>query len=240
MMVRGAPLHVVTLNTLTSLVSKLPYDGVEDVADIIYAHACAMRCEDVTLMRRALVMWETRTKFHPKRNAMPVRRNWYDCPVYEYTVYHGEEFFRERFCAGVSLVVRLCFQGKLAHVAWTMKRKAFIYVYDQNALQKWVLHKVLNRQDDPFQTWYKHLGGASDDYRARGHTSPQDSFYRLVVPMFGCHRLLRSRTSMRAVEQNDVVWGIIKRLSESLTEFDGERFEWKPTRLEIGVNLGRL
>ena len=222
----GVRPRVVTRHALATLLGKLPYDGLVDVADDIHSHARAMRRIDIVRMRRALDAWEARTDFVPGPHAKPASPCAFDAPVYEYTTYHGHDFYRARHCAGIALAVRLCFRGALAHVVWTRNRKAYIYLHCAR-LGRWTLHKVLHRQDDAFQTWYRHLGGSEIDHRARNHATPQDSFYHLVVPMFGAHRLLRSRISMRAVDPHDVMWDIVRRTSDALTGFERERLEWK-------------
>lgn len=225
----------VSTRTLTIILSYHPcFDGntvLNDVAESITYLAMVLRLNDIWfLMIPAFRKWEKSTTFWPKSTMKPYY-NYLVPPVKECTKYRDRFYSRDRFCIGVTFATFVPIGNRYVGVVWTTSRKAYMFEYLY--LKGWVLFKTLNRQDDPFRTWLKHLGGnekvcnekTGDDRFSSRHA--ELLFHDLMVPYFGTHPYARTR--MREIVHDSPVWELVKRVSYMVVpEDDARRFSWKP------------
>ena len=167
--------------------------------------------------------WCGVTRFHPKPS---VPANFVDfvdyCPVREYTQFGGRTYFRKRHCLGVVFATFVPLNGRNTGVVWTTSRKAHFFQYDETQ-GKWAWVKMLNRQDVPFLTWVRFLGGneahkreqerRGDPLDSYTNRSPEQLFRDLVVPYYGFAKFARSRIGMRSIESAHPVWDIVRMAS---------------------------
>lgn len=202
---------------------------LNDVCHDIVTHAVTARlCDIYRFILPAFRMWKKSTTFWPPVDVIP-NLNHIVSPVKECTRSHDKIFIRNRFDVGVLFATFVPIDNREVGIVWATNRRA--YVFDYHFLKGWVLFKVLNRQDDPFQTWMRHLGGdrimrmQERDDRVR---SGARLFHDLVVPYYGTHPKARDKTRMRGIRNDDPVWELVKRVSYMVVPEDAvERFEWK-------------
>ena len=230
-------IRVVSPTTLRWLFRSLPNDGLDDLAPLIVEMAMTAWVLDWKLLRKSMNAWTARTRFFPKPTTEPQAPGPWDCPVREYTTYHGRRFYRDRHCSGITLAIRCLLPrtNKLCHAIWTTgpstaNCKAYVFVRD-SLVSKWKLRKILNRQRDPFITWWAHLGGKQlyADRQSPLPPRPESLFHDLTVPLFGWHRFLRSRLHMRSIDRDDIVWVLIRQVSDMLPSslYDQHRLAWR-------------
>lgn len=214
---------VISSTTLNLILSRHPCfadtTALKDVAPTIWGFAIVSRLKDVRKLGCLFQEWKACTLFWPKKNTKPNRNDWVS-PVKECTQYAGEIFCRnQRHCLGVTFATFVPMQDGEVGVVWTTKRKAYLFVKFN---QGWVHWKTLNRQDDPFKTWMKHLRG--DVQAFENEISAQRHFHNFVLPYFGTHRFAQI---MWRVHDCDPVWELVRRVSymEESAEND-KRFVW--------------
>lgn len=225
-------LRVVSPFTLTTILNHHPcfHDNtvLNEVCGDIVVRAKKARLRDLRQMIQVFVRWERETIFWPRANAVP-NLNHHVAPVKECIRYHGKIFIRDRFDVGIIFATFVPMGNRNVGVVWATNRKAYMFEY---YLEGWVLVKVLNRQDDPFQTWLRHLGGerslnAEKNRDERRRRSATQLFHDLVVPYYGTHPEARDVTRMRGIRCDDPVWELVKRVSYMIIPEDApERFEW--------------
>lgn len=199
---------------------------LDDVAVNIVVLATHARYRDLKgILFPSFEMWKQRVTFLPRPNVEPnvlcARTH-----VREYLRYHSNLFVRDRHCIGIKFATFVPLPGREVGVVWTTTRKAYMFEYTHGT--GWELSKILNRQDDPFQTWLRHLRG---DYTVRnqdveyGIRSADELFFHLVVPFFGTHPKARNGTR---IPDNHPVWDLVMRVSKLVKPIDDpERFVWR-------------
>lgn len=201
-------------------------DGTDiyDLSHIITDYAMSRRSEDLLCyLRPCFRGWRDVTPVHPKPHLV-ANVAYIVSPVRECLKYRDRYFFRDRHCIGVTFATFVPMNDREVGVVWTNTRRAYMFEY--TFLTGWVVVKVLNRQDDPFRTWLRHLGG--DALATRDERSPERLFHDLVVPYFGSHPLARDVTRMRGLRHDDPVWELVKRVSyEVVSSTDPRRFVWE-------------
>lgn len=199
---------------------------IHDLSQIITKYAMCRRWEDLFYyLRPCFHGWRDATPIRPKPH-LPANVPYMVSPVRECLRYRERFFFRDRHCIGVTFATFVPMDNREVGVVWTTTRRAYMFEYIY--LKGWVRFKILNRQDDPFRTWLRHLGGTAlvlkrdDDVR-----SPERLFHDLVVPYFGSHPLARDTTRMRGIPDTDAVWELVKRVSyDVVSSTDPRRFAW--------------
>lgn len=178
--------------------------------------------------------WRRVTTFHPKSSVLPISTELTACtPVYEFTRYMERTFYRKRHSMGVTFATFVPgTNGREIGVVWTTARKAHLFEYING---NWVVVKTLNRQDDPFITWTKFLGGretlqaemtaaAKFPYESR---TPEKLFYDLVFPFFGRTQHSRNPIYERSIPTHHATWQIVRLASVlTLPEDHPSRFQW--------------
>lgn len=180
------------------------------------------RWEDILYyLRPCFRGWRDVTPVHPKSH-LPANVTYIVSPVRECLQYRERHFFRDRHCVGVTFATFVPMDNREVGVVWTTTRRAYMFEYIY--LTGWAVFKILKRQDDPFRTWLRHLGG--DSFLREGDDrSPERLFHDLVVPYFGSHPLARDR--MRSIRDDDPVWELVKRVSyDIVSHTDPRRFVW--------------
>lgn len=197
--------------------------AIYDLSQIITFHAMSRRWEDLLYyLRPCFRGWKNVTPFHPKPH-IPANVTYMGTPVRECLRYRDRYFFRNRHCVGITFATFVPLDRREVGVVWTTTRRAYMFEYIY--LKGWVLFKILNRQDDPFLTWMRHLGG--DALLVRTERSAERLFHDLVVPYFGSHPLARDTTRMRGIRDDDPVWELVKRVSyDVVSPTDPRRFVW--------------
>lgn len=197
--------------------------AIYDLSRIITYHAMSRRWEDLLYyLRPCFRGWKNATPFHPKPH-IPANVTYMGSPVRECLRYRDRYFFRNRHCVGITFATFVPLDRREVGVVWTTTRRAYMFEYIY--LKGWVLFKVLNRQDDPFLTWMRHLGG--DVLLMKTERSAERLFHDLVVPYFGSHPLARDTTRMRGIRDDDPVWELVKRVSyDVVSSTDPRRFVW--------------
>lgn len=147
-------------------------------------------------------------------------------PVRECLKYRERYFYRDRHCVGVTFATLVLMDTRMVAVVWTTTRRA--YMFEHIHFTGWVVFKILNRQDDPFRTWLRHLGGDALAVKRGGDDrSPERLFRDLVFPYFGSHTLARDVTRTRGVRDDDLIWELVKRVSyQIVSDTDPRRFVW--------------
>lgn len=195
-------------------------NDIRDVSLLITTHAMKQRLLDLYLVLKPCFRgWMEATYSHPSHRKEANGTPLFVSPVHEYLRYRGRYFLRNRHCVGITFATFIPIDNREVGVVWTTTRRAYLFEYIH--LQGWVVFKVLNRQDDPFLTWLRHLGGDTfvDD------RSPERLFHDLVFPYFGSHPLARKR--VRGIRRDDQVWDLVKRVSyDVVSHTDVRRFEW--------------
>ena len=234
--------NVVSPPTLTLLMSRHPCFRDSEVLSHVAPNICAWahlrRFHDLVMHAVPVFdAWRCVTRFHPKPS---VPANFVDfadyTPVHEYTRFAGRTYYRKRHSLGVTFATFVPLNGRNVGVVWTTARKAHLFQYD-GTLGKWICVKTLNRQDVPFLTWMRFLGGeeALRRERERGgdlfdryaNRAPQQLFHDLVVPYYGSVEFVRSRMSMRSIEGAHPVWDIVRMASAmTVSPEDPTRMEW--------------
>lgn len=246
-------LNVVTAKTLCLIFRRLliPQIGaLLDVTPRIQMIASIERCKDMMTVNKWLWTWILRTDFRPKPHHAPSHPI-LSHPVIEYIMYHDKTYWRPRHCMGIVLAtivflpcggfdgVPVCRDSpdRMVAVVWTSTRKAYLYerksVSDQ--VYRWQQLKILNRQDDPFTTWIRHLDGAHHVFEERklasSHglrpRSAHQMFYDSVIPYYGRHHSLRNSTRMRSIEHDHEIWEVIRTVSYLLPICDEDRLTWE-------------
>lgn len=132
---------------------------------------------------------------------------------------------RDRFCAGVRFAtVAHPSEGCAVAVVWTRDNEA--HVYDVLGHDSFRFSRILEGEEDPFETWMRHLGGSeiveqerrcSQSDASLRPRSAERLFRDHIVPYFGRHPLARDPSSMRNVRNDHWMWDVIRRVSESMT-----------------------
>lgn len=219
--------RVVSSSQLAAILRHHPcfQDGtaIYDLSQIITYHAMSRRWEDLLYyLRPCFRGWKNATPFHPKPH-IPANVTYMGTPVRECLRYRDRYFFRNRDCVGITFATFVPLDRREVGVVWTTTRRAYMFEYIY--LKGWVLFKILNRQDDPFHTWKRHLGG--DALLLNSERSAERLFHDLVVPYFGSHPLARDTTRMRGIRDDDPVWELVKRVSyDVVSPTDPRRFVW--------------
>jgi hypothetical protein len=199
---------------------------IHDLSHIITERAMSLRWEDLLYyLRPCFREWRDVTPFHPTPD-IPANASYLVSPVRECLVYRESLFYRDRYCIGVTFATFVPMNNREVGVVWTTTRRAYMFEYIY--LTGWVVFKILNRQDDPFRTWLRHLGGDTLLVkRERDERSPERLFHDLVVPYFGTHPLARDVSRMRGIRDDDPVWELVKRVSNDIVSHtDPRRFVW--------------
>lgn len=199
---------------------------IHDLAQTITQHATSRRWEELLCyLRPCFRGWRDATPIHPKPH-IPANFSSIVSPVRECLRYRECYFYRDRHCVGITFATFVSLDNRRVGVVWTTTRHAYMFEYI--VLKGWMLFKVLNRQDDPFRTWLRHLGGdALLATRDGDERSPERLFHDLVVPYFGTHPLARDVTRMRGIRDDDAVWELVKRVSvDIISPTDPRRFVW--------------
>lgn len=200
--------------------------AIHDLSHVITHHAMSRRWKDLLFyLRPCFRGWRNVTPVHPKPH-IPANVTYIVSPVRECLQYRERFFLRDRHCVGITFATFVRLDNREVGVVWTTTRRAFMFEYIY--LKGWVLFKVLNRQDDPFLTWMRHLGGNALAVKRDGDVrSPERLFHDLVVPYFGSHPLARDTTRMRGIPDTDAVWELVKRVSyDVVSPADPRRFVW--------------
>ncbi len=197
--------------------------AIYDLSQMITFHAMSRRWEDLLYYLQPCVRgWRNVTPVRPKPH-IPANVTYMGTPVRECLRYRDQFFFRDRHCVGITFATFVPLDRREVGVVWTTTRRAYMFEYIY--LKGWVLFKILNRQDDPFLTWMRHLGG--DALLVGSERSAERLFHDLVVPYFGSHPLARDTTRMRGIPITDPVWELVKRVSyDVVSPTDPRRFEW--------------
>lgn len=201
---------------------------IHDLSQMITQYAMSRRWEDLLyFLRPCFRGWRNVTPFHPKPH-IPANVTYMGTPVRECLRYRDRYFFRNRHCVGITFATFVPLDRREVGVVWTTTRRAYMFEYIY--LRGWVLFKILNRQDDPFRTWLRHLGGNALAVKRDGDVrSAERLFHDLVVPYFGYHPLARDKMRMRGIPHTDAVWELVKRVSyDVVSPTDMRRFVWKP------------
>lgn len=206
---------VVSENTVRLLLTPLlgEADVASHVAPIVWDFAYIHRLIDIMrYLRPAFKGWEKQVSFHPLPSVAPnLNDHWTNkSAVFDYLQYHNRYFMRPKHSAGVTFATFVRLHGEEVGVVWTTARKAHMYRYRDS---EWTLFKTLNRQDDPFTTWLRFLGGNAMVERETFGRSPEQVFHDLVVPYFGTTRHARDVTRMRSISSTSPVWDLVKKTS---------------------------
>jgi hypothetical protein len=199
---------------------------ISHISPLIYYHAMQSRMQDLNFILPIFIAWINASSFNPKPHVKPnFTHN--EMPVKEFLDFGGKTFSRPRFCLGVRFATILLMGSQSIGVAWTTDRKALIFKYIR--LYEWKLDKTLNRQDDPFHTWLRHLGGqqrVEDEMNKENGRSAEELFNDLIVPYFGTHKIIYRRFGLMG--RTHPIWGIIRQASYATFHHDAkERFEWE-------------
>ena len=215
-------LPLVTLPTLHMLFRG--YESLEDLITIIWVKAVYRTLRYQVRRFTIFDVWMTNTKFVPS-NRLPPNSDNFGLPVREYLYYHGKRFYRNRHSLGVRFASMVSYDGLAHAVIWTDKRKAYSYMFVNG---KAILAKILNRQDDPFKTWMRHLGGQAlydAELFNEWNRSPQMLFNDHVVCHYGSHPHITRRA--RQTRSYHPIWNLIKEVSYKTYDDVEERLEWK-------------
>jgi hypothetical protein len=215
-------------------------DAIAHVSPIICTWAYLRRYQD--LIRHAVPVfkaWRGATRFYPKPS-FPANLvdfvHYCNSPVHEHTRFGGCTYYRKRHSLGVIFATFVPLNGRNTGVVWTTSRKAHFFQYDETQ-GKWVCVRTLNRQDVPFLTWMRFLGGGEAHKREQerggdpldrySNRAPQDLFHDLVVPYYGFAEFARSRIFMRSTDHAHPVWDIVRMASHMTVPLeDPSRMEW--------------
>ena len=226
---------VISSSALTRILTHHPSfrenTVLHDVTPIITTFAMRSRLHDLTcIILPCFRAWCVQTPFHPKQGVNPNVQH-IGSPVCEYVIYHDRLFTRRRHCLGVTFATFVVLGHREVGVVWSTTRKAYLFEYTD--LVGWTLLKVLNRQDNPFLTWLRYLGGADVVRREASGDDPslcrsaERLFHDLVVPYYGCHPLCRDVGRMRSIPHYDPVWELVRRVSYmTLPEDARQRLAW--------------
>jgi hypothetical protein len=222
--------YVVSPATLIRILTHHPSfrenAALHDVTPIITTFAMRSRLHDLTcIVIPCFRAWCVLTPFHP-RQCVNANIDYIGLPVCEYVIYHDRLFTRRRHCLGVTFASRVTLGKREVGVVWSTTRKAYLFEYSQ--LVGWTLFKVLNRQDDPFLTWLRYLGGAkASGGESYPYLSAKRLFRDLVVPYFGCHPLSRNMERTLSIPHYDPLWELVRRVSYMTLPDDAQRLVWK-------------
>ena len=220
--------RVVTPNALTTLLSRhssfQETNVVEHLSPIICNFAFAFRIRDIIHhLMPVFDGWRRITTFHPKPTHPANVTYPYNNPVREYTRFGGRMFFRERHSAGVTFATFVPLGGREVGVVWTTARKAHIFHYENGS---WDVVKTLNRQDVPYQTWIRFLGGREVSMQEHEHTdrssrrSLSELFRDLVFPFYGSTPHARNSLYERSIHPDHPTWDIVRVASHLTVPLD--------------------
>jgi len=221
----------VSPSVLTRLLSQHPSffnsDVIAQIAPMICAQAHQNRALDLIRYTKAFKAWRHTTRFHPKPS---FQANFYlHHPVHEHARYGELRYYRKRHSIGVTFATFVPIDGCETGVVWTIARKAHLFKHNGST---WVCTKTLNRQDIPFRTWMRFLGGEQAYEREHqkndlqyAKRSPQQLFYDLVVPFYGSAEFARDNT--RSIPCTNPIWEIVRAASAmTVSPKDSSRMEW--------------
>lgn len=228
-------INVVSAGTIGRILSR--HDAfrntcvAETVAFSIHEFAYHGRFLDVVqYLMCAFDAWRRGTSFHPKPSHAPTYAGLGHAPAMEHTRFAGRNFYRPRHSAGVTFATFVPLKGIDTGVVWTTKRKALLYQFHQGT---WTVVKVLHRQDAPFRTWMRFLGGSqmthelSKELAHYGGLSAREAFRIIVVPFFE-EDVARKQFPLAAAWNDHPVWDIVRDASlRTVDETDPVRYEWK-------------
>lgn len=197
------------------------HPGIIDLVPMIFNFMVSIALKAYRKKKKIFRIWEDITIFHPSPSVPPNEYHWSHTPNHEYLRYHKSFFVRRKHSIGITLAVMT---GHF-FVIWTYNRKAFVFNFQGTIL------KILNRQDDPFITWVRHLNGKQLFNLQTHHTSLETLFEALVVPLYGSHPKLRSRISMRGVASDHPIWSLICTVSYKLPIPESTRQVWHNERV---------
>lgn len=210
---------------------------LDELVGVIAQHARSQRLQDlIRHLHPSFKRWMSLLPAIPEPHIPPNVHTDHPVREYHFDFVRNRFFVRDRHCVGVTFATFVRIGKEEVGVVWTSTRKAYMFKYEwrSNAslghLPGWVVFKILNRQDDPFHTWRRHLGG---DALARNPQDPrnvQQMFHDFVVPFFGSHPLARHATRSRRIPWNDPVWQLVKLVSyEVVSSSDPRRVAWVPS-----------
>ena len=238
------PVHVLSVPALEMLFRQHndQYPGLLCVVPLIWTFTLHATRNEVKVRRTFFILWKKCTHFVPRwympADNIPWLRHH---PLFQYKLYHGNLFVRERHSKGVTFAAMIWMPhiGMLA-VVWTIDRKAHVYKLDPNTCNATEAtlkqpYKVLNRQDDPFKTWERHLGGREIvETEKRRHQkfphltsrSPERLFQLYSEPHFGVHPLVNYPPT-RINDKKHPIWTVIRKVSYTLSFSEEHRMQWK-------------
>ena len=241
----------VTASTLECILSRHPCfentNVLSDVSQSIVVEAQSLHLEYLKRMRivtrAAFRTWFKKTVFLWKSPFFPALVDELHGYVTEESVtfdevawYRGRLFERSRRTLGINFAAVI----RDNYVIWTKTRKAYVLKRVDGMMS---VVQVLNRQDDPLQTWLKHFNGTqlSESYARFGvEWKQQNAFHSEVVVYFvGSDRLEFSGYLRRKNVGNwESMLSAVELVSLKVVPAnDARRFTWRrcPHRLGLCV-----
>jgi hypothetical protein len=219
--------RVVTTSTLTTILSRhssfSDSETIRDVAPLIREWANASRYGDIVHhLIPAFDGWKRVTPFLPGPSTPPnINVLMGLSPVNEYTRFGGYTFYRKRHSLGVLFATFVLVNDILTGVVWTTKRRAHLFQKTADDCEGWSCVKTLNRQDVPFVTWMRFLGGCD----VVSAFSPLHNYRNTVLAYFGHDEFATG--SPHFLESDHPTWEIVRKASLITAPADDAcRFQW--------------
>lgn len=230
--------RVVTSTTLTTLLSRHVTFSETEIISHLSSTICGMALsfryyEIIIYLMPVFDAWRRVTRFSPKPTHPPNLVDFKEYPpVQEYVQFGRKTFYRKRHDIGVVFATFVPLEGRITGVVWTTARKAHLFEHIDGA---WTLVKTLNRQDVPFLTWMRFLGGRElcqrEEEAAERHRyenrHPHLLFHDMITPFYGTARYAARWVSMRSIPAIHPTWDIVRQASLlTVSENHPSRFEW--------------